>query len=66
MACRIWEGQIDILIFVALPLFSSFKHAKGQVFVLFMRFSHYTARFFLEFLRRRSYVGLTLGLNLLK
>ena len=58
---EIWEGQIDILIFVALLLFSSFKHAKGQVFVLYA-ILYSTARFFLEFLRG-DYVDLTLGLK---
>ena len=58
---EIWEGQIDILIFVALLLFSSFKHAKGQVFVLYA-ILYSTARFFLEFLRG-DYVNLTLGLK---
>ena len=53
--------QIDILIFVALLLFSSFKHAKGQVFVLYA-ILYSTARFFLEFLRG-DYVDLTLGLK---
>ncbi|MDU4215661.1 MAG: prolipoprotein diacylglyceryl transferase [Veillonella sp.] len=47
---EVWEGQIDILIFVALLLFGSFKHAKGQVFVLYA-ILYSTARFFLEFLR---------------
>ena len=58
---EIWEGQIDILIFVALLLFGSFKHAKGQVFVLYA-ILYSTARFFLEFLRG-DYVNLTLGLK---
>lgn len=58
---EIWEGQIDILIFVALILFSSFKHAKGQVFVLYA-ILYSTARFCLEFLRG-DYVNLTMGLK---
>ena len=58
---EVWEGQIDILIFVALLLFGSFKHAKGQVFVLYA-ILYSTARFFLEFLRG-DYVNLTLGLK---
>lgn len=58
---EIWEGQIDILIFVALLLFSSFKHAKGQVFVLYT-ILYSAARFFLEFLRG-DYVNLTMGLK---
>lgn len=58
---EIWEGQIDILIFVALILFSSFKHAKGQVFVLYA-ILYSAARFCLEFLRG-DYVTLTMGLK---
>lgn len=58
---EIWEGQIDILIFVALLLFSSFKHAKGQVFVLYA-ILYSAARFCLEFLRG-DYVTLTMGLK---
>lgn len=58
---EIWEGQIDILIFVALILFSSFKHAKGQVFVLYA-ILYSAARFCLEFLRG-DYVNLTMGLK---
>ena len=58
---EIWEGQIDILIFVALLLFSSFKHAKGQVFVLYA-ILYSAARFFLEILRG-DYVNLTMGLK---
>ena len=58
---EIWEGQIDILIFVILLLFSSFKHAKGQVFVLYA-ILYSTARFCLEFLRG-DYVNLTMGLK---
>lgn len=58
---EIWEGQIDILIFVVLLLFSSFKHAKGQVFVLYA-ILYSAARFGLEFLRG-DYVNLTLGLK---
>lgn len=58
---EIWEGQIDILIFVTLILFSSFKHAKGQVFVLYA-ILYSAARFCLEFLRG-DYVNLTMGLK---
>jgi len=58
---EIWEGQIDILIFVILLLFSSFKHAKGQVFVLYA-ILYSAARFCLEFLRG-DYVNLTMGLK---
>lgn len=58
---EVWEGQIDVLIFVVLLLFSSFKHAKGQVFVLYA-ILYSAARFCLEFLRG-DYVNLTLGLK---
>lgn len=58
---EILEGQIDILIFVILLLFSSFKHAKGQVFVLYA-ILYSVARFCLEFLRG-DYVNLTMGLK---
>ena len=58
---EIWEVQIDILIFVILLLFSSFKHAKGQVFVLYA-ILYSAARFCLEFLRG-DYVNLTMGLK---
>lgn len=58
---EIWEGQIDILIFVILLLFSSFKHAKGHVFVLYA-ILYSAARFCLEFLRG-DYVNLTMGLK---
>ena len=61
MACGSLGRSIDILIFVALLLFGSFKHAKGQVFVLYA-ILYSTARFFLEFLRG-DYVNLTLGLK---
>ncbi|WP_277300656.1 prolipoprotein diacylglyceryl transferase [Veillonella montpellierensis] len=47
---EVWEGQIDILIFVILLLFSSFTHKKGQVFCLYA-FLYSLARFCLEFLR---------------
>lgn len=58
---EIWEGQLDVLIFVALLLFSSFKHAKGQVFCLYA-ILYSTARFFLEYLRG-DYVNLVFGLK---
>ncbi len=58
---EVWEGQIDVLIFVILLLFGSFKHAKGQVFTLYA-ILYSTARFFLEFLRG-DYVNVTLGLK---
>lgn len=58
---EVWEGQIDILIFVALLLFSSFRRAKGQVFVLYA-ILYSVARFCLEFIRG-DYVNLTMGLK---
>ena len=47
---EIWEGQIDIIIFVLLLLFRTTNHAKGQVFILYT-ILYSIARFFLEFLR---------------
>lgn len=47
---EIWEGQLDIVIFVLLLLFRTTNHAKGQVFTLYAVL-YSTARFFLEFLR---------------
>nr|WP_298706269.1 prolipoprotein diacylglyceryl transferase [uncultured Veillonella sp.] len=58
---EIWEGQIDILIFVFLLLFSTKRHKKGQVFVLYA-ILYSAARFGLEFLRG-DYVDLTMGLK---
>ncbi|WP_251453998.1 prolipoprotein diacylglyceryl transferase [Veillonella intestinalis] len=58
---EIWEGQIDILIFVILLLFNTTKHKKGQTFVLYAVL-YSAARFFLEFLRG-DYVNLTMGLK---
>ncbi len=56
---EVWEGQIDILVFVALLFYSSFPHKKGQVFCLYIML-YAIERFFLEFLRG-DYVSLTLG-----
>ena len=62
MACgSVGRSDRLFLSFVALLLFGSFKHAKGQVFVLYA-ILYSTARFFLEFLRG-DYVNLTLGLK---
>lgn len=58
---EVWEGQLDVLIFVALLLFSSFKPAKGQVFALYTVL-YSLARFFLEYLRG-DYVNLLWGLK---
>ena len=56
---EIWEGQIDIIIFVILLLANVFPHKKGQIFCLYA-FLYSGLRFFLEFLRG-DYVNLTLG-----
>ena len=58
---EIWEGQLDILVFVALLFFSCFPHKKGQVFCLYV-FLYSLERFCLEFLRG-DYVSLTMGLK---
>lgn len=58
---EIWEGQGDILIFVALLWFSSFKHARGTVFCLYIML-YSLLRFFLEFLRG-DYGTLAFGLK---
>lgn len=58
---EVWEGQIDVLVFVALLLYSCFPHKKGQVFFLYVML-YAVERFFLEFLRG-DYVNLTLGLK---
>ena len=47
---EVWEGQLDIVIFVLLLMFRTTNHAKGQVFVLYT-ILYSLARFFLEFLR---------------
>ncbi|MBP2650745.1 MAG: Prolipoprotein diacylglyceryl transferase [Firmicutes bacterium] len=58
---EIWEGQLDIIIFVLLLLFRTTNHAKGQVFILYAVL-YSTARFFLEFLRG-DYGTLAFGLK---
>ena len=58
---EVWEGQLDILVFVALLFYSSFKHKKGQVFCVYVML-YAIERFFLEFLRG-DYVNLTMGLK---
>lgn len=58
---EVWEGQIDVLIFVILLFLGSRKHAKGQIFTLYV-ILYSIARFFLEFLRG-DYTNLTLGLH---
>lgn len=56
---EIWEGQIDILIFVLLLGFNLLPHKKGQVFCAYA-FLYSLSRFFLEFLRG-DYVNMTVG-----
>lgn len=47
---EVWEGQLDVVIFVLLLLFRTTDHARGQVMPLYaMLYS--VARFFLEMLR---------------
>lgn len=58
---EIWEGQLDVLIFVALLYFATRKHNDGQVFALYI-ILYSIARFFLEFLRG-DYNNLTFGLK---
>ncbi|HMM20132.1 MAG TPA: prolipoprotein diacylglyceryl transferase [Selenomonadales bacterium] len=58
---EIWEGQIDIVIFVLLLLFRTTNHAKGQVFILYAVL-YSLARFGLEFLRG-DYGTLAFGLK---
>lgn len=47
---EVWEGQIDIVIFVLLLVFRYFRRGKGQVFALYA-ILYSLARFFLEYLR---------------
>ena len=47
---EVWEGQVDILVFVALLLYSVFPHKKGQVFCVYVML-YAVERFFLEYLR---------------
>lgn len=47
---EIWEGQLDLLIFVILLVFSTTKPIKGHIFLLYI-ILYSTARFFLEYLR---------------
>lgn len=58
---EVWEGQIDVIIFVLLLLFRTTNHAKGQVFILYA-ILYSTSRFFLEFLRG-DYGTLLFGLK---
>ncbi len=47
---EIWEGQLDVVIFALLLIFRTTKHAKGQVFLLYV-ILYSLARFFLEYFR---------------
>lgn len=47
---EIWEGQLDIVIFVLLLMFRTTNHAKGQVFILYA-ILYSLNRFCLDFLR---------------
>ena len=58
---EVWEGQIDVIIFVLLLMFRTTNHAKGQVFTLYA-ILYSTARFFLEYLRG-DYGTLMFGLK---
>ena len=58
---EVWEGQLDVIIFVLLLLFRTTNHAKGQVFILYA-ILYSSARFFLEFLRG-DYGTLLFGLK---
>jgi phosphatidylglycerol:prolipoprotein diacylglycerol transferase len=58
---EIWEGQIDIVIFVILLVFRTTDHKKGQVFIMYAVL-YSLSRFFLEFLRG-DYTTLAFGLK---
>jgi len=58
---EIWEGQIDVVIFVLLLLFRGSRPPHGQVFSLYV-ILYSIARFFLEYLRG-DYGTLALGLK---
>lgn len=58
---EVWEGQIDIIIFVLLLILRTTNHAKGQVFIAYAVLYSF-ARFFLEFLRG-DYGTLAFGLK---
>ena len=58
---EVWEGQIDIIIFVLLLALRTTNHAKGQVFIAYTVL-YSIARFFLEFLRG-DYGTLAFGLK---
>ena len=56
---EVWEGQIDILLFVFLLFYSVLPHKKGQVFCVYVML-YAIERFFLEFLRG-DYISLLAG-----
>lgn len=58
---EVWEGQIDVIIFVLLLAFRCYKPMKGQVFALYV-ILYSLARFFLENFRG-DYATLVLGLK---
>ncbi|MBP2645594.1 MAG: Prolipoprotein diacylglyceryl transferase [Firmicutes bacterium] len=58
---EVWEGQLDVILFVLLLLFRTTKHAKGQAFILYA-ILYSTSRFFLEYLRG-DYGTLLFGLK---
>lgn len=58
---EVWEGQIDVIIFVLLLLARYVPHAKGQIFALYA-ILYSVARFFLEYLRG-DYGTLAFGLK---
>jgi len=58
---EVWEGQLDVVIFVLLLLFRTTNHAKGQVFILYAVL-YSISRFFLEFLRG-DYATIAFGLK---
>ncbi len=47
---EVWEGQIDVVIFALLLIYSAFRHVRGRVFSLYI-ILYCCARFFLEYLR---------------
>jgi phosphatidylglycerol:prolipoprotein diacylglycerol transferase len=58
---EVWEGQVDVIIFVLLLLARYLPHAKGQIFALYA-ILYSIARFFLEYLRG-DYGTLAFGLK---
>lgn len=57
---KVWEGQLDVVIFAVLLIYRSFAHRKGQAFLLYVML-YSLARFGLEYLRG-DYTDLVLGL----